>query len=106
MAAAAPRRSRVRRVLLGLGVAAGGVLLLEGGANVGILMHDVAVLAEQPLAERRHTRHDPELGWSNTPGVVVRDLYSPGASVTIDDDGFRAASDGGGRTRDGAVHGA
>ncbi len=42
------------------------------------------------VAERRHTRYDPELGWSNVPGKHVADLYGPGRHLTINSQGFRA----------------
>jgi hypothetical protein len=41
------------------------------------------------LAERRHTRYDPLLGWSNTPGLDVPDMYGPGVRLRINHQGFR-----------------
>jgi hypothetical protein len=44
----------------------------------------------QPVAERRHTRYDAELGWSHVPGAHVADLYGPGRDLTINGQGLRA----------------
>ncbi len=76
---------------MGCTIAALAGLAIEGLANLGVFVSDVASLADQPLAERRHTRHDATLGWTNEPGRRVPDLYGPGASVTIDERGFRAS---------------
>jgi len=63
------------------------LLLAEGAASFGIVVRKA--LQRKPIAERSHTRYDPELGWVNRPGVFLPDLYRAGASVTIDADGFR-----------------
>ena len=41
-------------------------------------------------AEIHHTRHDPDLGWSNVPGIVLPDMYGPGRALRINRQGFRA----------------
>lgn len=46
-----------------------------------------------PVAERRHTRFDPELGWVNVPGARVENLYGPGRTLTINAQGFRGPRD-------------
>lgn len=66
-----------------------GVARLIGGAPSDAGSSVVA----QPLAERRHTRYDPELGWSNVPGTHIADLYGPGRDLTINSQGFRARKD-------------
>jgi hypothetical protein len=42
-----------------------------------------------PLAERRHTRYDAQLGWVNIPNVYVREIYGPGTYLRTNARGFR-----------------
>lgn len=63
------------------------VLLLEGLASAVLVLNRVWKTA--PLAERLYTQYDSELGWSNIPNAVVKDLFGPGIDVVINSQGFR-----------------
>jgi hypothetical protein len=68
------------------------LLVVEGASSLVLLLLELA--AERPgVAERRHTRFDPELGWSNVPGVRIPDMYGPGIGLTVNAQGFRGAED-------------
>lgn len=41
------------------------------------------------LAERRHTRYDALLGWSNVPNTDIADMYGRGVRLRINGQGFR-----------------
>ncbi len=75
-------------------VPAAAFILLEGGSSLvlfagGILESE----QEPPLARLLHTRHDPDLGWANIPGVRVEDMYGPGVWLQTNGQGFRAERD-------------
>ncbi len=70
-------------VVLGLGVVEG-----LSALALRILQAD-----EMPVAERRHTRFDRELGWVHVPGIRIDDLYGPGRSLTVNAQGFRGMRD-------------
>lgn len=87
----ASRGAALRRVLLlllgnllVLGVL---TLLVEGGASALLFLRDTRATID--IAERRHTTHDPELGWANVPGARIPDMYGPGIGLTINAQGFR-----------------
>jgi hypothetical protein len=65
------------------------LVMLEGTSSALLLAHDVYTLVGQPNAERRHTQHDPELGWVNRPSVEVPDMYGPGLALRTNSLGFR-----------------
>lgn len=48
-----------------------------------------AFVKEGIVAENKHIKYDPVIGWVNQPGVIVKDLYGPGKNVTILSDGTR-----------------
>lgn len=66
-----------------------GVLLvaMEGFASVAIVLYDI--MTTSPLAERKHTQYDADLGWLNVPNVRIADLYGPGKNLDINSQGFR-----------------
>lgn len=66
-----------------------GLLLvaLEGLASYVILLYDIATTV--PLAERKHTQYDADLGWVNLPDVRIADLYGPKKYLAINSQGFR-----------------
>ena len=70
-----------------------GLLLVEGAASVWHFAATAAKGAPSPLAERLHTRYDPELGWVNAPNVRLPDLYGPGCSLSTNARGFRGAAE-------------
>jgi len=67
------------------------VLLLEGLASTVLVLERIWKTA--PLAERLHSRYDPDLGWSNIPNVLVSNIYGPGIDVAINSQGFRNDED-------------
>ncbi|GJM44057.1 MAG: hypothetical protein DHS20C21_08990 [Gemmatimonadota bacterium] len=69
-----------------------GLLVIEGVAAV-VLSALGEPTAAIPVAERRHTRYDEELGWVNEPSLQVKDLYGPGRTLTTNAQGFRATHD-------------
>jgi hypothetical protein len=88
-------RALVRRfAVVSLAVAAvpaAAFLLLEGGSSLLLFLGDLLESEPPPpLARLLHTRHDPDLGWANIPGVRVEDLYGPGVWLQTNDQGFRA----------------
>jgi lysophospholipase L1-like esterase len=64
-------------------------VLVEGGTSLWLLMRGLSRDAPAALAERSHTRYDPELGWVNIPGLHLPDFYGPSRSLTINRQGFR-----------------
>lgn len=67
------------------------LLLVEGGASALLFLRDAS--GTEPLAERRHTRYDPELGWVNEPGVRIADFYGPGLPLSTNTRGFRGTAE-------------
>lgn len=53
----------------------------------------LAFRSSPPLAERSHTRYDPELGWVNRKSVALPDFYGPGAHLHVNAQGFRGRRD-------------
>jgi len=66
-----------------------GLLLvaIEGLASYGLVVR--SIVTTRGIAERRHTRYDPVLGWSNEPNVFIRDMYGPGLYLRTNAQGFR-----------------
>jgi hypothetical protein len=63
------------------------LVVVEGLASYVLLARDV--LTTRGLAERRHARYDPDLGWVNEPRVDIPDLYGPGIRFRTNGQGFR-----------------
>jgi hypothetical protein len=70
-----------------------GLAAIEGISAAGLRLADAGDPVRHPVAERQHTRYDPELGWVNKPSVHVEDLYGPGRSLTTNAQGFRGTRD-------------
>lgn len=66
-------------------------LLCEGLA--GTIFFVQKLRETKPVAERLHTRYDPELGWVNIPNTTIEDIYGPGLDVRINSQGFRNDQD-------------
>lgn len=66
-----------------------GLAALEGISAVALRIADARDPVRHAVAERRHTRHDPDLGWVNEPSVRIDDLYGPGRTLTTNAQGFR-----------------
>jgi hypothetical protein len=82
------------RAAVGFALACLAVLIAIEGLSSLILVGRAYVDGAGPLlAERRHTQYDPDLGWVNTPGVHIPDLYGPGRSLSINAQGFRGLRD-------------
>ncbi len=66
-------------------------LLIEGISSTIIFYRTLQ--NTKPVAERLHTRYDPELGWVNIPNTTIENMYGPGLSVRINGQGFRNDED-------------
>ena len=88
-------RTRVGlRAVVGVALVCLATLIAIEGLSSLILVGRAFVDRAGPLvAERRHTQYDPDLGWVNTPGVQIPDLYGPGRSLSINSQGFRGLHD-------------
>jgi hypothetical protein len=64
-------------------------LLFEGAASF-VMVAKNAFRPTSPLAERRHTKYDPQLGWVNIPNVYLRNMYGPGIYLHTNSRGFRS----------------
>lgn len=89
----APRRNVVSAFVFALIAVALGLLVLEGVSAVGLRLADRHNALRHPVAERKHTRYDPELGWVSVPSVDLPDLYGPGRSLHTNAQGFRGRRD-------------
>jgi hypothetical protein len=70
-----------------------GLLIVVEGASSWVLFVRDQALKRQYVAERRHTTYDPDLGWVNQPGIVIRDMYGPGVSLRTNHQRFRNDAD-------------
>lgn len=82
-------RGRLRKAALGLLVSLLLLVLLEGLSSTLLFAWDAVARFERPIAERRHTVYDAELGWVNAPSLREPDLYGPGRDFTSNPQGFR-----------------
>ena len=91
------RPGRAKLVLLSIIATAAGLILLEGLLSLMWLAIDASRFRgsrptiQETRLEERHSQHDPALGWRHIPGKRIDDFYGPGASITLNADGFRAA---------------
>ncbi|MBZ0270081.1 hypothetical protein K8I85_18165, partial [bacterium] len=99
----APPRTFLRSAAFTLVAALLGLVALEGIAAIGLAIANARDPVRHPVAERRHTRYDPELGWANRPSVRIDDLYGPGRSLTTNAQGFRAPCEYAERIPDGTI---
>jgi hypothetical protein len=81
----------VRLIAVNLAVLAVILIAIEGLA--GYLSFANALAHAPDLAERRHTRYDAELGWSNVPNTSIANMYGPGVRLHINGQGFRSDRD-------------
>jgi hypothetical protein len=63
------------------------LVVVEGFASYTLTIRDI--IATYPLAERRHTKYDPDLGWVNEANVNIVDMYGPGVYLRTNSEGFR-----------------
>ena len=64
-------------------------VVLEGLSNTALFWYTLIRHPVAPLAEKGHTRYDPDLGWANIPNTSLKDYYGPGLDLTINPQGFR-----------------
>lgn len=81
----------VRLVAMNVAVLILLLVVAEGLSSYLLLGRDV--LTTRALAERRHTRYDPELGWVGSPDLHLPDMYGEGVQLTTNSQGFRARRD-------------
>lgn len=83
--------SSVGRALLRFGLRVAFVLVLfEGAASLVLFTLELPDEIRVPSDTRRHTQHDPELGWVHVPALTLPDLYGPGRGLSVNEQGFRA----------------
>jgi hypothetical protein len=84
-------RSLPRRLLRGTGCMVLGtfvmLVVLEGLSSVAYLA--IRLVRDRSLAEERHTRYDPDLGWAGEPNPSLPDLYGKGVYLHTNAQGFR-----------------
>ena len=78
----------LRWVIVNAAVLAGVLIVVEGVASYASVLRSYATAPA--LAERRHTRYDDLLGWSNTPNADIPDMYGPGVGLRINSQGLRS----------------
>lgn len=79
--------------VIGVNVALVVILLcaVEGLSGFTVVVY--RALISPQLAERRHTEHDPLLGWVHRRNVAIPDMYGHGRSLTINDQRLRSRVD-------------
>lgn len=83
-----------RAARAGCGFAVGSLVTLvviEGLSSVVYLA--VRLYRDRAIAEREHTRYDPDLGWINTPRLFLADMYGPGIYFQTNSQSFRNRAD-------------
>ncbi len=89
------RPGRLKLALFAVIATVFGLILLEGLASLMWLAVDArAFVRARPTIqsarlEEHHSQHDAQLGWRHIPGKRIADFYGPGATITINADGFR-----------------
>ena len=74
-------------ISVNLVILAGLLIIAEGAVSYILLIRDITTTV--PIAERRHTQYDPELGWVNNSKVDIVDMYGPGIYFKTNAQGFR-----------------
>ena len=64
---------------------------VEGLSGFTVVVY--RALISPQLAERRHTEHDPLLGWVHRPNVTIPDMYGHGRTLTINGQRLRSRVD-------------
>jgi hypothetical protein len=77
------------RLITGIIVIFGSLLfVIEGLASYVLVVHGI-IKSHSILAERRHTKYDPDLGWVNEPSINILNMYGPGVYLRTNSQGFR-----------------
>lgn len=74
------------------GLLLGGFLVLvflEGLSSVSYIA--IRLFRDRAIAEERHTRYDPELGWVSEPNLSLPDMYGKGIYLHTNAQGFRGS---------------
>lgn len=74
------------------GLLAGGfivLVVLEGLSSIAYVT--IRLVRDRAIAEERHTRYDPELGWVSEPNLSLPDMYGKGISLHTNAQGFRGS---------------
>ncbi len=87
------RPSRGHRLLFVVLATLLALAVLEAAATAMLLVYDLLFEAQPVVAERHHSRYDPELGWVALPGLDLPDLFAPGAGVSTNSLGFRGRAE-------------
>ena len=69
------------------------LILFEGASSIFLFMGEFATDVHAPMAERRHTEHDRDLGWINTPNQHIENMYGPGVYLKTNSQAFRSNYD-------------
>jgi hypothetical protein len=69
------------------------LLLIEGASGFVLFIGEFSTDDHAPMAERRHTEYDRELGWINIPNVNIDDMYGPGIYLKTNGQAFRSDYD-------------
>jgi hypothetical protein len=81
----------MKRSLRSIGIALLGPLfawvLIEGLSSIAYFT--IRIFRDRAIAEERHTRYDPDLGWINLPNLHVPDMYGPGIDLQTNAQSFR-----------------
>lgn len=67
------------------------LVVIEGLASYVLLARNI--MKTHSIAERRHTKYDPDLGWVNKPSVDIPNMYGPGVYLKTNSQGFRNSHD-------------
>jgi hypothetical protein len=89
LAALARWSRRVGKILVFVLLCVAALAFLEGVASLILVLQAARQHLGRPVAERYHTRYDPEIGWVNRPNVRLADFYGPGADLNTNSRGFR-----------------
>lgn len=66
-------------------------ILVEGLSSIAYFT--IRLIRDRAIAEERHTRYDPDLGWINLPNLHVEDMYGPGIDLQTNSQSFRNRQD-------------
>jgi hypothetical protein len=78
-------------------------VIFEGVASLVLFTLDLPESIRAPHPEGRHTRYDPELGWSHVPRTRIDDFFGAGRHLTINAQGFRGDRDVPAASSDGRI---
>jgi len=86
-------RKAIKLVFLNLVILFLLLVLTEGFSGIILFCMNLQESRSTELAERFHTKYDPELGWVNIPSKHIADFYGTGKEIRINGQGFRSDYD-------------